>query len=365
MRTFPILMGFCLLFAISSCKEKPPKPLTQEQITTFIQKLESSVENRKPTFLNQAIDVNTFVKRLNISRSKRAAIKSAMGSRFNFGDNVIGSLSPKAWYSLVRQYEKDGRHHILMRLYDDGSMNYHDMELVRVDTVCKVADIYIYTSGENLSKTMVDLFGDINEAMDKGDNSWLQKVQRIRTLLNKQDYAGAKELYKSIPASLQTNKAVQIVNIEIAGGLGDEEYKEALARYEQLFPNEPNTHLLMIDAYAMRKEYDKLLNSVNALDSLLGGDPLLDYHRSIAYMNLEDEATAKACLERLVSKIPEFEDAVLELMMYYLDEHNYDKARKMEITYRADPDYEDSRITEIVSAYPEYSKWLILRSTVD
>jgi hypothetical protein len=361
MRTLPFLCFVLLLF---SCGDKP-RPLTQEEITTFTKKLESSVEKREAAFLNQVIDVDVFIRKMGVKGSMKSAIKSAMDTWRNFGDNVVNSISSKATYELVRQYEKDGQPHILMRLYDDGSMNYHDMELIRVNNECKVADIYIYTSGENLSKTIFNLYVGISVSMDKDDKSWMNNVQHIRTLINRQDFEGAKKLYDEIPVILKTNKMVQILNIQIAAGLSEEDYAAALTQYKTLSPNEPNIHLLMMDAYALRKEYDKMLSSVNALDSLLGGDPLLDFHRSLAYTHLKEEDKAKVYLERLVNKYPGFEDGVLELMVHYLDDHEYDKARKMEIAYRDDRDFDDTRLLLIMVAYPGYGEWLTLRSTID
>ena len=41
--------------------------------------------------------------------------------------------------------------------------------------------------------------------------------------------------------------------------------------------------LILMDAYFMRKEYDKVMGAINAVDKMINKDPFLDYYRYLCY----------------------------------------------------------------------------------
>ena len=146
------IFSLLLILLATSCQPKQ-KPVTADEVKIFAQKLESSLERRNPDFMDEAI---------------------------------IKTISKKGTYQLVKQYEKNNAQYALFRLYDDGSLNYHDIELTRSDGNVKIADIYIYTSGEYLSETIKGLFLQMKDLVDKKGTSlqdqWIKKLPEMRKM---------------------------------------------------------------------------------------------------------------------------------------------------------------------------------------
>ncbi|WP_315816696.1 hypothetical protein [Paraflavitalea speifideaquila] len=146
----------------------------------------------------------------------------------------------------------------------------------------KISDAFIYMTGETLSATLAQSALMMTENYDnltEKDKDRLKNIKRIRQLINQEEYTKAQSLYKELPATLRQSKLFQLMHVQIASGLGNDEYLKAMVGYQQAFPNAPNMYLLMIDAYILKEEHANALESVNQLDSLINKDPFLDYYR--------------------------------------------------------------------------------------
>jgi tetratricopeptide (TPR) repeat protein len=137
------------------------------------------------------------------------------------------------------------------------------------------------------------------------ENSWLLEMPKMRQLLNEGKNKEALEIYDRLPQKIKSMKAVQITHILITSGLDDDEkYEAAINEYTTLYPNEPNMHLLLLDGYFIKKEYDKALHSVNEMDKMIDKDPFLDYYRYLIYKTMEDTVHAKTSIETLMKNMP-------------------------------------------------------------
>jgi tetratricopeptide (TPR) repeat protein len=276
------------------------------------------------------------------------------------GTKITASLSAKGTYSLVKHYEKDKVHHLLFRLYDDGMINYHDYELIRTGGQPKVADIYIYMSGENLSETLKTLFvqfkDEFKESSKNETAGWIKRMPDIRSLITKGKHQEALEIYNSMPGKIKQGRIFQIVHVEICSGLSDEEYNKAITDYETLYPNEPNMQLLLIDGYILRKDYDKALNAVNELDKMIDKDPMLDFHRAMCYTLMKDDVKRVECLERLIKNLPDFEDGILELLVDYLETSQFEKAKPLVDGFKNKSEFNQSTLITLLDQYPGYNE---------
>lgn len=354
--------GLLGLFLFNSCKQEV-KPLSAEEVKDFARKLETSVNKRETQFFDDAIDRNSLIKRANIPSGKNARdFKRGLNSGMNMGTTMKQSLSAKATYTLVKQYEKDKVHHLLFRLYDNGSLNYHDLELTRSGKDVKVADMFIYTTGENLSETLhgiyLQLAGMFDDKTSKitPNDEWLKKLPDIRKLMREGKNREAADLFNKIPGQVRKGRAFQILHVEVSSGLSYDEYNDAIEEYKRLFPNEPNMHLLLLDGYIIQKQYDKALNAVNELDKMINKDPFLDYYRYLCYKLLQDEASGKECLVRLVKAMPGFEEGVLELIAVYLDENDYEAARPLVVNYKSRSSFDQSALDQLLEQHPGFTE---------
>ncbi len=359
-----ILLAACLavLFTTPSCKPET-KPLTAEEVKDFARKLETSVSKRETEFYDNAIDRTTLIKKAKIPSGKNAnEFKRGLNSGMNMGTTLKQGLSAKATYTLVKQYEKDGIYHLLFRLYDDGSLNYHDMELKRSGKDVKIADMFVYTSGENLSETLHGIYVQLAGAFaDKSssitpDDEWLKKLPDIRKLMREGKNREAADLYDKIPEKVRKGRAFQILHVEVCSGLEWDEYNAAIEEYKKLFPNEPNMHLLLLDGYIIQKQYDKALNAVNELDKMINKDPFLDYYRYLCYNLLQEKEKGKECLVRVVQAMPDFEDGVLELISVYLGEDDTTSARPLVEKFRSRSSFNQSSLDLLLEQHPGFTE---------
>jgi tetratricopeptide (TPR) repeat protein len=346
---------FFALFVLS-CGQKEV-PATPADAKDFARQLQSSIEKRNPDFFNTAIDKKKFLKKAGLGSGKNArSFGAGVEDRLNMGTTMINSLSKKATYQLVKQYEKNNKQHVLFRLYDDGSLNYHDIELIKSGNNVKIDDIFIYTSGEYLSETIKGLFQQMKGIMDKKSNSSeesavIKSLPKMRQLMNEGKYEEAISIYETLPPNIQQLRAVQIIHVLIASGLDDtEKYSDAIEEYKKLYPDEPNMHLILIDGYVLKEEYDKALFSVNEMDRMINKDPFLDYYRYLVYSLKKDKANSKICIEKLVKNMPDFEDGMLELIGTYLEEKNNNAADDWIKKFRSKSSFDQDRLDALINA---------------
>jgi tetratricopeptide (TPR) repeat protein len=343
--------------AILSCKQ-PQKPLTKEESLEFAKKVQQTIERKDATFLDKAISPEALFTKMDLPNKKDSrSFEQGARKGMDLGTKILATMSDKGSYSFIKHYTKDSLHHVLFRLYDQGMINYHDMELTRVNGEAKIADMYIYLTGENFSETMKTLYSEFTSFEEKGstqNSRWMQEIPKIRNLITEKKYQEALDIFNSMPLVIQNSRPFQIINVEIASGISDEDHIKAVERYEALYPNEPNMQLMLIDAYVLRQQYDKALKAVNELDRMIDKDPLLDYYRAICYNLLNDQEKFREHLELLVKNIPDFEDGLIELINDYLENEEYEKARPLIKNYQSRKSFDQSALTDVLDAYPNY-----------
>jgi len=347
-------------FLLHACTV-PEHPPTKEEALALAHKIERSTVNRDPSVLNNIFDEKAIQRRITAEGGlflNKDLIKGAMdGLRQNqFGKSIINGMDQDGSYKLIKQYEKDGKQHILFRLYGNGSVNYHDYELIKRDETVKAADIFIYLSGENFSKTIADALKMTNENLPKEDLEKLNSVKTIKVLMAQKEYEKANQAYEELPASLKKIKVYQLLHITITINLNNDIYIKALNEYKSLFPNDPNMYLMMVDAYTLEKNYPMALQSVNKLDSLIDKDPYQDYLRGLLYRLMKDTIRSQEYLERLHTNMPTFKKGTIQLMETYLLENKLASAIRL-IKQALDSNYLDQKnLTAIYSYHPDLKK---------
>jgi len=351
------LPAFLLVILISSCKDKI-KPVTQEEAKEFAKQVEISIRKGDAAFLDDAIDTKIMIKKMDLpSGTKTTGMNKGLKEEMKFGTAIVNSLAGKGNYDLVKQYEKDKVQHLVFRMFKDYMVNYHDLELINTNSKTKIADVYVYLTGENLSETMRGLYLQMDENIGKTDGAsqWLKKIPEIRTLITANRYDEANNIFNEIPQNIRAGHAFQLMHLQIATGLGAEDYDKAISEYKILFPNDRAIPLLMIDAHISRHDYDKALQSVNELDSMINKDPLLDLYRAFCYNLLYNYEKQKECLERLADTMPYFEEGLTELIKFYLKQNKYELARPFVERFKTKSEFNQQSMTDLLNRYPEYN----------
>jgi hypothetical protein len=357
-----ILLLFLLPFLIWSCSPKE-QPITKEEAVVFAQRLQTSIENGHSQLFDSIFKNQAFVDRIAKEAGDvvdKAYVKGLIDGlkQKKIGREMLKNMGNDATYEFLHHYEKDKRHHLLFRIYSDAGINYHDLELVKFDDRIGVADMFIYLSGENISKTFIrttTLLAD--HARQQSENNMLnvaKAIQEIRSLVNAQQYAKANALYEKLPATFKDDKAIQLMNLTVLAQLDQEKYKKALDVYNKHFGQDPAAQFGLFDSYFLNEEYDKALNVLDVLDGSVK-DPLLNYYRALIYTQMDDRANAIKYLELLYKQKPAFGDGVLELIANYIETEDEAKAEMLLAAYRNNKNFDQQKLENLKYLYPYFT----------
>ena len=350
---------FSLLLVVMGC-ESSEKPVTKVEALQLGKSLDSCVRRRNGRAFDAFFNTRLLTKRLKSDNiisdaARNKGIQEGL-MKTGLGNQIIKTLKTHDdTYSLVKHYETNGVHHLLYRLSGNTGLNYHDFELERYRGKVYIADMYIYLSGENLSKTLSDLMegtGDWNTKQKKN----FEDLDKIKQLYNSKRNKEAKEYYDKLDPQFRNQRSVQLIYVMICSQLGEDTYLEALNNFSHLYPNDPNTNLLLIDASFLRQDYTQAGIYLERLDSLINKDPYLDYYRGLIVKSQGDISGATKYLERLYAFMPEFSGGVLELIANYLDRKKFDQAKEVISYYRGHKKFDQGTLDLVLTMYPNFKE---------
>jgi hypothetical protein len=352
---------FAVIILLASCKTEE-KPVTKEQAAEFAKSLEKSIGVRNENFFNNAFDADALILKMKTAAPDEPAsfwkgVKESMGEKMKFGSKIIQSLGSKGSYKLVKHYQEGNRQHLLFRLFSDGSINYHDFELVNKGSNVKIADVYIYLTGELLSKTFNDIFAQVLKT-DKKHLESLTALSKLNKLIQQKAYKEAKEIMDGLPENVKSTKAVQLKNMEICIEADTLEYAGAVEKYKRDFPDDPSLNLVLLDNFITKEKYAEALNCINQLDKQINKDPLLDYHRGLLYNLQGKKDAALQAFESLYKNMPEFSAGAVELCTYYMDKGNYKQAGDIIKKIKTNRDFDESVVENLQVLYPKLKKYI-------
>ena len=361
----PALLTLLLLPVLFHACTPPEPPISAAEALAFSKKIERSIIRQNPTLLDNIFDDKWFGRQVAAATGntmKASTVDAAVQDirKAHFGQRILSLLGKDGTYTLLRQYEKDNRQHLLFRIYDaEGGTNYHDFQLVKVNDQIKAMDVYVYESGESLSKIMADLLilmeadGPTTTYSDKEKTRIMVSLRR---LIDQKQFEAARNCYDSLPADYKRQKIFQLYHIQIGQHMGDSLNIQCLLEYQTLFPNDPSLYLTMINAYSLQKQYPKALAAVNKLDSLVGKDPFQDYYRGHIYNQMKDSARALACFERVHAYLPSFHKGATALLASYMQAGDLDKAVRLTRQSQADSTFSATDMDVIYQTYPALKK---------
>ena len=355
-----ISLFFITVFLFAGCKQ-PVQQLTKEESVTFAKEIETAIKKGDGNLLDNSFDKNEFIKRMNLPNTANGkGFSEGVSKKINIGSQIVKALSDQDNFEFIKHYVKENKHHLIFRMFTtkDESLNYHDYEILKAGGKCKIADAYIYLTGETIAETMHNMFNSLFQEsleLDKYTEDEklkaINELKEVRVLMQKGNIDGAKKLYETLPNYLKKTKTALLINVIICSRLTISEYSEAIKEFKELFPDEPNMNLIMIDGYFLQKDYIKVLAAVNALDAQINKDPFLDYHRYLAYNLLEDKISSLSCLKRLVKNMPNFQKGYIELIAVDLKNKNNSEADSLIKIYRNTPRFSQPELTTIINYY--------------
>ena len=354
-RLAAILITTLLFFA--ACKPEEKK-VTAEEAKKLSLQIKEDMDAHKTDFIGKHIILPALVDRVSTHTNVKHASSLEQGmkdalKKHEIEKNIFKSINDGGSFQLVKQYEKEGKQRLIFRLFGTDGLNYLDMELTKLKSKVGIADIFIYLTGENMSKSMAEM---LEKFMQSNDEDVAKNTTRnfdyTKQLMAAGDFVGAKKSFERLPYSLKNTRIGELMYLRIASNLGEEEYLPALERIEKKYGADPNVQLALIDIYILRKDYDKALVSVDNLDKMINKDPLLDYYRGIIYYHKADEQQAILHYEKTVKALPDFAEPRAELVVHYADMAHTEKAKEHFGQYKKLKNAKETMIQYLENTYP-------------
>ena len=319
--------------------------------------LDTSLSNGNPEILNHLICFPVFIERM---KSKSSLINNfdtltkiaVANGFFNIGNSTLEVIKNGS-YHLLRGYKKDDEMHLLFRAFGDGGLNYQDITLVKVKDSVKAADIYSYQLGEPYTSLFSALIADREPQNQHVSLSAKDKYAGLFEMaLNHKNYSAARSAFEKLDEQTQNDKHIYLQYMQACGNLDLKSYKKAMDQYASLFPGEPVSYLLMINAYADTKEYDKYGMAIDQLDTILNIDPFLNYFRGNLEVKLGNVQSGRDFFQLAFEYDPSIWQNTQKLVVCNVGKSDLVQANKVINIYSRTPGYRKDLVESLYNEYP-------------
>lgn len=382
-----------LMAGTVGCSKKTPSPpssaanvgaaLSEADIKQFAAKLEKAAKDNQPGLIAGAIDMNALaeisMQGVPFSDKDKREFLSGMQSGLNgtnaIGQQIAGVVQQGGSFQLLRIVTENGQQKARFRLIQPnfGGFNYMDFLLARrSDGAPRAVDLYIFTSGENLSDTMRRIILPIAQKqgllarMRQEDVAYVEHIKEygeIGQAVSAGRHQDALNLYAQLPDSLKKEKSVQILRLSALSNGKEADYLKALDEFQQMFAGDPSADLMAIDYYLMRKEYDQSLNKLERLDKAVGGDPALGLLRASILSEAGRNPEAATLLQKTIPTLPDNASLHLLVLGLCLTIKQYDQVPATLDKLQAmgepvlDPKDVPDPMFQAFAKSPQYRKW--------
>jgi tetratricopeptide (TPR) repeat protein len=353
------ILLFVLPLATRAAVLAQPIAVTEEEATSLGRLVETHTTAGNSDVLSQLIDADSFVLRM----SGHCPLLKDKDTRDQFRVALPEALSGMAQRNtaalkggimhLLRTYEKDGQRHILFRIRDSaGRLNYQDFTLVRIKNLVKAADFFNYVSDEYASVTMANSLNLMYPGAQSAGSGETPALLAMGALSRKGDFRGAVDMAEKLPQSVRETRVIYVYYMNACGRANQlDKYQQLVEHYIELFPDAGNGYLLMSDLYRLRHDSKKGLVALNKLDSVVGGDPWLDYYRGTLYGESGKIKECIACFERAYSDDPSYTNNLEMLINAYSADRQHDKAKGLMQQYQNSSFFRQEEADKLYAQY--------------
>ena len=375
---------FCVLalVALVACQKDKPTPKTsvraiptEAEANQFVDAYIDALYKPNAVRASQLIDWEAVLERATADieemRSdswRKGVAAGAKATQKSLAENLVKNIEAGGSIAPVRVRLIDGERRAILRvLLPDGSLNYHEMPLVKDATgFVRARDIYIYAAGEYFSDTLRRLFvigtneepSFLARMMGKTEKNpmiaYQPRVREMTAKIRDGDGKGALAIYESLPEALRRDKAIMLTYVMACSKIDDETHARALDDLRTAFPNDRGMEMMFIDGEIIRGRYDQAIAIVDQLDRSIGGDPYLDIMRANIRLQEGNLAQAEAMAARATERDPDLEDAWWTRVNVNLAQKDFAETARLLTHLR------DDMLIEIddLSKYPDYAEFM-------
>ena len=279
------------------------------------------------------------------------------------GDVLSGQCQKGDQWALVRIRQVDGAWHAIFRLWGESGLNYHDFTLARRDGKTSAVDLYAYTQGETFTRMFRREYMKALAATSKDRSKlsdWereyldsLPRTQEIVAHIKAEEYREALKKIAALPESVRKERIMMSQRVVAAIRVGVEEGAEAIKAWKAEFPDDPALRILMIDLHLTEKKFDEAIETVRALDGVVGGDAYLTYYEGLVLVMKGDPDAARKAYELAVQKDKRLADPYWTLIEMALESKNWKEVTRLLLAVENDAGVEMSDLQD-ADGYKEY-----------
>jgi hypothetical protein len=219
---------------------------------------------------------------------------------------------------------------LIFRISGPNGLNYHQL-LIAPSPLgdLKIADIDIMVTNELLSRTLQRILEQALVQAGKGNSIKESRAQvtqfigQMQKLLIDGKPSEAYSFYDMLPESVRAERAAQVIRIQAAVPLGEQQLNKAIDDYRTTFKDDPNVDLFLIRIFTMQNQFDRADDSIARLDRWAGGDPVLNLPRSNVALKRGDLARARALAEEAARREPTLCAAHQQLLVVALQTNDH------------------------------------------
>jgi tetratricopeptide (TPR) repeat protein len=337
-RRFLPAVALVALGALAACSKKVPAPdapapaavhtgapLTDDDYRKFGKELERAAAAGDRETVKRLLRLSDMVARsvsdFPLSASERTSL---LAGAANGAESIVGQLITEAktagHYKFLRARESAGKRVAIMRLLNaEGGVNYHEVSLIRyADGQVGAEDLYVHATGETLTQTyrrvvlpgLAEAKRGLLDRLNGSDRLFTKNLPTIQSAMQEVragQHASALARLRGLPAELRDQKIFALIAVQAAQGCDEAEYLKELERLRKLFPNDPTVELVLLDYYALKRQFDEAIRVIDRLNAAVGGDPHLVATRALMLGEAGRAAEAKTEAERAIAEEPTHE----------------------------------------------------------
>lgn len=145
----------------------------------------------------------------------------------------------------------------------------------------------------------------------------------VRDSMAKDDFAGAFKALEKFPEGYRKSRQWALMRVTLGGRAGDESYREALRHLAEVFGNDADLQLALIDHYFYENRFDRALAAVASLEGAVGGeDASTNGLRGNLYSALKRPGEAEAACRRGVALEADFKPAYWCLVSLAIEQND-------------------------------------------
>lgn len=367
-----VLIGIVILFnllknnQIEVPKEKELsfyEVFTDEDCLEFASRIENSLIQKKPLFLNRALDYNYLVDYITFQRKmskvSKQNFKAILKRSLKPGNLLISQLEPAGHFSFRKYYVKNNKPHLVFRFFNNQSILILDFELGLLRKKIVIKNAYNYVSGELWGESFYNRF-NLSLKYKNRPHALKQAYEASVTanqLIDEGKFIEAQETFNKIPPEFNENSQSKLLEIKIAAGINEKKYIKLMDKYIQSKKEDERfVAFNNVLKYSTLGDAKNVLKNTEILNEHLNNDNILDFFIALTYNVKNDYTNAKKHISIFKEAYPTIFDGFLLDLDIELKQENIQNSIKIIEEILISFNINKEELNEFLNLYPALKK---------